>query len=96
MERVESIMGLEKVRNGILQRIDHDKPVIRVCMTGCRAYGAADVRDALSEEVIRKGLVDDVEIRVPSPNVANEVALVRNTRGHIHHRDIRRQRANGL
>lgn len=63
MERVESIMGLEKVRNGIVQRIDHDKPVIRICMTGCRAYGAADVRDALSEEVIRKGLVDDVEIR---------------------------------
>jgi NADH:ubiquinone oxidoreductase subunit F (NADH-binding)/(2Fe-2S) ferredoxin/Pyruvate/2-oxoacid:ferredoxin oxidoreductase delta subunit len=63
MERVDSIMGLEKVRNGIVQRIDHDKPVIRICMTGCRAYGAADVRDAISEEVIRKGLADDVEIR---------------------------------
>ncbi len=63
MERVESIMALEKVRNEIVQRIDSDKPVIRICMTGCRAYGAADVRDAFSEEIIRKGLVDDVEIR---------------------------------
>ncbi len=63
MERVESILALEKTRNEIRRRIDPEKPVVRICMTGCRAYGAADVRDALLEEVIRKGLADDVEIR---------------------------------
>jgi len=63
MERVDSILALEKTRSAILGRIDPQKPVVRICMTGCRAYGAADVRDAVSEEVIRKGLDGEVEIR---------------------------------
>jgi len=63
MERVDSIMALEKVRSAILQQMDPEKPVVRICMTGCRAYGAAEVREAVSEEVIRKGLADEVEIR---------------------------------
>jgi NADH-quinone oxidoreductase subunit F len=63
MARLESIAALVEARREILKRIDPDKPVIRICMTGCRAYGAAEVLAAIKEEVIRKGLEDEVEIR---------------------------------
>ena len=61
--RVDTPAALIEAREAIRRKIDPEKPVIRICMTGCRAYGAAEVRDALSEEIIRKGLADDVEIR---------------------------------
>jgi NADH-quinone oxidoreductase subunit F len=32
-------------------------------MTGCRAYGAEEIRDAFNEEISRRGLEDKVEIR---------------------------------
>lgn len=63
MERFETVSALTEAREAIRQSIDPKKPVIRICMTGCRAYGAAEVRDAIREEVIRKGLIDEVEIR---------------------------------
>ncbi len=36
---------------------------VRVCMTGCRAYGALEVKEALEKEVKARGLVKEVEIR---------------------------------
>ncbi|GAH25214.1 unnamed protein product, partial [marine sediment metagenome] len=36
---------------------------VHVCMTGCRAYGAAGVLEALNEEVKSRGLSLQVEIR---------------------------------
>ena len=63
MERLQSIGQLEWFRNKILAGIDESKTVVHVCMTGCRAYGAADVREALQEEIVRQGLAERVEIR---------------------------------
>jgi NADH-quinone oxidoreductase subunit F len=63
MARIESVAALTDVREAILRRLDPEKPVIRICMTGCRAYGAAEVLAALREEITKKGLDEEVEIR---------------------------------
>ena len=39
------------------------KTLVNVCMTGCRAYGSAAVKNALEEEVEKHGLAETVEIR---------------------------------
>ncbi len=57
---VEELAGLtERLRHGQ----DPGAIRLRVCMTGCRAYGALELRDALLEEVILAGLGGSVEIR---------------------------------
>ncbi|RLB43102.1 MAG: hydrogenase [Deltaproteobacteria bacterium] len=63
MDKLQSIGQLEWLRNKILSRTDQARAVVCVCMTGCRAYGADEVRDALSQEIKRKGMLRDVEIR---------------------------------
>ena len=63
MERLLSIGEFEWYRNKILAQEDEGKTRVHVCMTGCRAYGAAEVRAALEEEIKRQGLSDQVEIR---------------------------------
>ena len=63
MEKLSSIGQFEWLRNRILSKSDPDKPVVYVCMTGCRAYGSASVKNALVEEVEKQGLSDAVEIR---------------------------------
>ncbi|RJR26200.1 MAG: FAD-dependent oxidoreductase [Desulfobacteraceae bacterium] len=37
--------------------------VVHICMTGCRAYGAAEVKDAITEAVKEQGLAAEVEVR---------------------------------
>ena len=51
MERLSSIGQLEWLRNKILARKAGDKPQVHVCMTGCRAYGASQVKEAIEDEV---------------------------------------------
>ena len=63
MEKLTSIGQLEWLRNKILARSAAGKTEVHICMTGCRAYGATQVRDAFIEEVKRQGLSDRVEIR---------------------------------
>ncbi|MGD9549365.1 MAG: NADH-ubiquinone oxidoreductase-F iron-sulfur binding region domain-containing protein, partial [Candidatus Krumholzibacteriia bacterium] len=63
MQKLASIGQLEWLRNKILAEAGARRTEIHVCMTGCRAYGAAAVRDALLEEVARAGLDHQVEIR---------------------------------
>ena len=63
MEKLSSIGQFEWLRNRILSKSAPERPVVHVCMTGCRAYGAASVRDALAEEVRHQGLSDTVEVR---------------------------------
>src|SRR4030067_33191 len=40
-----------------------ERTCIRICMTGCRAYGAAEVRSAFAEELKARGLSTKVELR---------------------------------
>ncbi len=63
MKRVRSIGELEWFRNKVLAEMDRPKTVVQVCMTGCRAYGSAEVKEAVSDEVKRQGLSDQVEVR---------------------------------
>ncbi len=63
MNRLESTSDLEALRAELTQGADPDKIVVRICMTGCRAYGAEEVRDAFVHEIGRRGLEEKVEIR---------------------------------
>src|SRR6056297_589606 len=62
-DKLTSIGQLEWLRNKILADTGKSRTEIHVCMTGCRAYGAADVAGALADEVRKQGLEKEVEIR---------------------------------
>ncbi len=63
MEKLHSIGQLEWLRNKILTRADERKTVVYICMTGCRAHGAASVRKAIEEEIKKQGLTKQIEVR---------------------------------
>jgi len=63
MEKLSSIGQLEWLRNNILSRREEGIIQVHVCMTGCRAYGAAGVLDALNDEIKGQGLARKVEVR---------------------------------
>jgi NADH-quinone oxidoreductase subunit F len=63
MEKLSSIGQLEWLRNKILARKEEGIIEVHVCMTGCRAYGAAGVLEALNDEVKHQGLTRQVEVR---------------------------------
>jgi NADH-quinone oxidoreductase subunit F len=63
MERLSSIGELERYRRKILAQEDEEKTRVQICMTGCRAYGAAEVREALDEEIKKQGISHQVELR---------------------------------
>jgi NADH-quinone oxidoreductase subunit F len=63
MEKLHSIGQLEWFRNKIKAGRDRGKAEVHVCMTGCRAYGSADVLASLEEEIKRQGLTREVEVR---------------------------------
>ncbi len=63
MEKLGNTQQLRDLRNGLVAKMGPNKTCVRICMTGCRAYGAEQVRDALKEELERQGLGDTVEVR---------------------------------
>jgi NADH-quinone oxidoreductase subunit F len=63
MEKLSSIGKLEWLRNKILSRKKEGTIEVHVCMTGCRAYGAAGVLESLKDEVKSQKLSSQVEIR---------------------------------
>ena len=63
MDKLSSIGQLEWLRNNILSRRGEHDFEVHVCMTGCRAYGAAGVLEALNEEVKSQGIDKQVEVR---------------------------------
>jgi NADH-quinone oxidoreductase subunit F len=63
MEKLSSIGKLEWLRNKILSRKKEGTVEVHVCMTGCRAYGAAGVLESLNDEVKSQKLSSQVEIR---------------------------------
>ncbi len=64
MKKINSVFALEELRNSLIQAIDRQKTVVRVCSsTGCRASGAMQVIDVLGKELTRQGLDDKVEIK---------------------------------
>ncbi len=63
MGKIRTVDELNSLRQSIIQETDPNKSCVRICMTGCRAYGAEEIRDAFNEEISRRGLEDKVEIR---------------------------------
>jgi NADH-quinone oxidoreductase subunit F len=63
MNKLSSIGQLNQLRNKILSRKKTGIIEVHVCMTGCRAYGAAGVLQGMQDEVKRQGLARRVEIR---------------------------------
>ena len=63
MGKLSSPSDLEQYRDSLLRAIDPDRTCVRICMTGCRAYGAEEIRDAFRSEVAKRGLEGKVEIR---------------------------------
>ena len=63
MGKIRTADELLSLRQSIMEKIDPNKTCVRICMTGCRAYGAVGIRDAFNEEIRRRGLEDRVEVR---------------------------------
>ncbi|TET92834.1 NADH-quinone oxidoreductase subunit NuoF, partial [Candidatus Aerophobetes bacterium] len=62
LKKLSSIEELESYRTLILTKENLKKIRVRICMTGCRAYGAKEIKRALEEEIDTRGLGDRVEI----------------------------------
>lgn len=60
MEKLKSIKEFEEYQKLQIQNVDRKKKRIRICMTGCRALGAEEARDALKKEIKEQAV--DVEI----------------------------------
>src|SRR4030067_3615439 len=58
-----TIKTLTNFREECKKDISSGKYCIRICMTGCRAYGAKEVKEALVSEIRMRGLEKSVEIR---------------------------------
>ena len=62
MEKLKKPDDLEALRKSLIEAYDLNKTRVRICMTGCRAYGAIEIRDALKAELEKLGLTDKIEV----------------------------------
>ncbi len=63
MKKLNNISDLSTLRNSLLHQENKDKTCIRICTTGCRAYGALDIYDTFQKEIQSNGLQQKVEVR---------------------------------
>lgn len=63
MARLGSVEALAELRERLRLGQKPGGARLRVCMTGCRAYGAMELKEALLEQVRSAGLENSVEIR---------------------------------
>ncbi len=61
-EPLASVDELRKHIGALQAEWDADKPRLRVCITGCRAYGALDIAARITEEIETGGLADRIEL----------------------------------
>lgn len=61
--RFFNFSDLKDYRRHLQEKQNPDRKCVRLCLTGCRAYGAWEVKETLQEEVRRQDLDDLVEIR---------------------------------
>jgi NADH-quinone oxidoreductase subunit F len=60
--RLTTLADVAQYRERVRQEYDPQRPRVRVCMTGCRAFGAVQVRDALAREIEEQGLAREVDL----------------------------------
>src|SRR4030042_4660512 len=60
--RFKSGSDLKTYREKLKQSLDPNRISIRICMTGCRAYGTEAMRDAFKEELKSQNLADSIDI----------------------------------
>ena len=63
MEKLQTVGQLEWLRNKIRAGIDPNRTVVHICMTGCRAYGSAEVKDAIEAEIKSQGMSPSVTVK---------------------------------
>ena len=61
--KIATAKDLKSLQEDLKRRRDRGKVRVRICMTGCRAYGAEEVKVALEKEIGVQGLTDKVELR---------------------------------
>ena len=61
MQNFGSIEEFEQFHKTLKSRYSPEKKRIRICMTGCRAHGAVEIRDKLKEE-LEKAQLNDVDL----------------------------------
>ena len=65
MNRLESQKDLESYREQLQKQRDPNRPVVSLCAgSGCGAYGTAEVKEALENEISQNGLKGKVDIKV--------------------------------
>lgn len=62
MKRIKSFNELSVYREELKKKRDPNKIYVRICVTGCRAYGSMDVKNAFLKEIEKRKLKDKVEI----------------------------------
>jgi NADH:ubiquinone oxidoreductase subunit F (NADH-binding)/(2Fe-2S) ferredoxin/Pyruvate/2-oxoacid:ferredoxin oxidoreductase delta subunit len=62
MQRLSSVEELSRYQKTILDGKDPKRLRVRICMTGCRAFGAVEVRDAFTASIAEQGLAKSVDI----------------------------------
>ncbi len=62
MRRLSSIEDLREVQQTIINERDPLRLRVRICMTGCRAFGAVEVLDAFKANIAEQQLTDRVDI----------------------------------
>ena len=62
MERLASIDKLYEFQKRLKQETDPQRLRVRICMTGCRAFGAVEVCNAFKNSIAEKGLQGKVDI----------------------------------
>lgn len=62
MKRLSSIEELQRLQETLSQGRDPNRLRVRVCMTGCRAFGAVEVRDAFKRAIEENGLTEKVDM----------------------------------
>ncbi len=56
MRPLRSFEDLQSFRQTILDRVDPERLRVRICMTGCRAFGAVEIRNAFRLSLQQNGL----------------------------------------
>ena len=62
MQRLASIDELYEFQKRLKQETDPQRLRVRICMTGCRAFGAVEVCNAFKSSIAEKGLQGKVDI----------------------------------